>query len=312
MSAPPEPEVDTVESAPRRRTGRSRRRGAEREPRPPRERRPFQVTTGVVIASGLMLVTGLVALFGLFLFVGSGIAAGRDQDVMYDDLQEQLALATVPVNGAIPTGTPIGIVEIPRLRVEQVFVQGSASEQTLGGPGLRHDTVLPGQAGASVLVGRRATSGAPFRHLDQLRVGDRIEVTTGQGQFTYVVDLVRTSDSPDVQIEQVPARLTLVTSDPALTPTRSLQVSAKLDGDPLPATTRQGTVADDLPGEGSSGRQISLLLWAQALLIVTAFTTWTALRKPNRGGLWIGALPVCLALLWKVFENLAVLLPNTL
>ncbi len=123
-------------------------------------------------------------------------------------------------------------------------------------------------------------------------MGDRIEVTTGQGQFTYVVDLVRTSDSPDVQIEQVPARLTLVTSDPALTPTRSLQVSAKLDGDPLPATTRQGTVADDLPGEGSSGRQISLLLWAQALLIVTAFTTWTALRKPNRGGLWIGALPV--------------------
>ena len=91
-------------------------------------------------------------------------------------------------------------------------------------------------------------------------------MTTGQGEFTYVVDLVRTSDSPDVQIEQVPARLTLVTSDPAITPTRSLQVSAQLDGDPLPATTRQATVADDLPGEGSSGRQVSLLLWAQALL----------------------------------------------
>ena len=63
---------------------------------------------------------------------------------MYDELKEQLGLATVPVNGAIPTGTPIGIVEIPRLGLEQVFVEGSASEQTMTGPGLRHDTVLPG------------------------------------------------------------------------------------------------------------------------------------------------------------------------
>jgi sortase A len=218
----------------------------------------------------------------------------------------------VPVNGAIPTGTPIGIVEIPGLDLEQVFVEGSASEQTIHGPGLRHDTVLPGQVGASVLVGRRATFGAAFADLDQVQVGDKIKVTTGQGEFTYVVDLVRTSDSPDVQIEQVPSRLTLVTSDPAITPTRSLQVSAQLDGDPLGATTRQATVADDLPGEGSSGRQISLLLWAQALLIVTGFTTWTALSRPGRGGLWIGAVPVLLALLWQVFENLAVLLPNTL
>ena len=71
-------------------------------------------------------------------------------------------------------------------------------------------------------------------------------------------------------------------------------------------------MADDLPGEGSSGRQVALLLWAQALLIVTGFTTWAALSKPGRGGLWIGAVPVLLALLWQVFENLAVLLPNTL
>jgi sortase A len=254
-------------------------------------------------------VTGLVALFGLFLFVGSGLGAHRDQDVMYTELKEQLALATVPVNGAIPTGTPIGIVEVPRLGLEQVFVEGSASEQTIKGPGLRHDTVLPGQAGASVLVGRRATFGAAFADLDQVKVGDKITVTTGQGQFTYVVDLVRTSDAAAVQIEQVPSR---VTSDPAITPTRSLQVSAQLDGDPLPATTRQGTLADDLPGEGSSGRQVSLLLWAQALLIATGFTTWTALSKPGRRGLWIGAVPVLLALLWQVFENLAVLLPNTL
>jgi sortase A len=312
VSAPPEP---LAEPGARRALvpPAVRRVRKERAVRPPREHRPFQVTTGVVIAAGLMLVTGLVALFGLFLFLGSGLSANRAQGVMYDDLKEQLGLATVPVNGAIPTGTPIGIVEIPRLGVEEVFVEGSASEQTINGPGLRHDTVLPGQGGASVLVGRRATFGAPFADLDRLRVGDRIVVTTGQGEFTYVVDLVRTSDSPDVQIEQVPARLTLVTSDPAITPTRTLQVSSQLVGDPLPATTAGGTVPQDLPGEGSSGRQVSLLLWAQALLIVTGFVTWTALRQPGlRRALWIGTAPVLLAILWNVFENLAVLLPNTL
>ena len=39
--------------------------------------------------------------------------------------------------------------------------------------------------------------------------------------------------------------------------------------------------------------------------------TWAAIRFPGRA-LWIGATPVLLAVLWKVFENLALLLPNTL
>ena len=39
--------------------------------------------------------------------------------------------------------------------------------------------------------------------------------------------------------------------------------------------------------------------------------TWLAIRCSGPG-LWIGAMPVLLAVLWKVFENLALLLPNTL
>ena len=163
------------------------------------------MTTGVVVASGLLIVTGLLALFGLFLFLWSGIAANRDQDVMYSELRKQLALATVPVNGAIPTGTPIGIVQIPRLRLEQVFVEGSASEQTIHGPGLRHDTVLPGQAGASVLVVRpgfvhsKMTAGLPAAPLSTtpevvadatvkaLRSGRRTVWAPGALRWVFVV-----------------------------------------------------------------------------------------------------------------------------
>lgn len=290
-------------------TPKTVKEGARKEPRAPRPPRP--VTGATVLAFGLIILTGVLTAFGVYLFLGSGLAANRAQDVLYADLEETLAQATVPVAGVIPDGTPLGLVAIPRLGVEQVFVQGSASEETITGPGLKPDSVLPGQAGVSVLIGRRATFGAPFRDLDQLKAGDRILVTTGQGEFMYVVDLVRTSDAPPAEIEQVPARLTLITSDPAITPSRSLQVSARLDGAAQPATTGVPATADDTPGAGSSGRGVALLLWAQLLLVVTALVTWAALRF-NVRAVWIGAVPVLLAILWNVFENLAVLLPNTL
>lgn len=297
-------------------SGPVRRRRPRPASRPARPVAPPAADGPTTIASALstaiMVVTGLAVLFGSYLFVFSGLAANRAQDVMYRDLQVALAQATAPVSGVVPDGTPLGVVEIPSLGVEQVFVEGSASEQTMTGPGLRHDSVLPGQAGASVLVGRRAAFGGAFVDLDQLRVGDPIKVTTGQGVATYVVDLVRRTDDPASTVEQVASRLTLVTSDPAYAPSRTLTVSAHLDGDALPASTGTATVLDDLPGHGSSGRGVALLLWSQLLLLVVGAFTWAALRLRIGQALWIGGVPVLLAVLWHVFENLAALLSNTL
>ena len=105
--------------------------------------------------------------------------------------------------------------------------------------------------------------------------------------------------------------MTLVTSDPVYTPYRSLVVSAHLAGKALPAATGTTAPLSDQPGKGSHDGLIALLLWCQLLLLTTVAVTWAALRLPGRG-LWIGATPVLLAILWHVFENLAVLLPNTL
>ena len=122
---------------------------------------------------------------------------------------------------------------------------------------------------------------------------------------------MRTSDAPAAEIQVVPSRLTLVTSDPAFTPDRTIVVSARLRGDALPATTGSTAPASDQPGEGGAGGLTSLLLWSQLLLLTTVVVTWAAIRFPG-WALWIGATPVLLAVLWKVFENLALLLPNTL
>ena len=269
------------------------------------------LTSAVLLAGTMALLGGLVLAFIGYLVLGSALQAERSQDVMYQRLRADLKAMTVPFAGAIAPGTPVGVLTIPTIDLEQVVVAGSSAEQTRSGPGLKTDSVLPGQAGLSVLVGHRSTLGAAFADLDELAPGDIIEVTTGQGRFIYDVDLVRTSDAPAGEIQVVPSRLTLVTSDPAFTPDRTLVVSARLRGDALPATTGSTAPASDQPGEGGAGGLTSLLLWSQLLLLTTVAVTWAAIRFPGRA-LWIGATPVLLAVLWQVFENLALLLPNTL
>ena len=270
-----------------------------------------RLTTGLLVAGSLVLAGALVLAFVAFLFGGSRLAAARQQALLYDELQSNLALTTVPVSGVIAPGTPVGVVDIPAIDLEQVIVEGSTSDQTRIGPGHKPDTVLPGQTGLSVLVGRRAAFAASFAHLADLHTGDAITVTTGQGRFVYSIDLIRTSDAPATEILSVPSRLTLVTSDPALTPSRTLTVSARLIGDPQPASTGIQATADNQPGEGTLSRSVSLLLWAQLLLVVAVAVTWAAIRHQARAT-WIGGVPLLLAILWNVFENLAVLLPNTL
>jgi sortase A len=264
------------------------------------------------VSGGLLLVTTLVVLFGCYLVVGAGLAADRAQNVMYGQLRRDLAAAVVPVSAPIAPGTPLGVVRIPSVGIDQVFVEGSSSEQTRNGPGLSTGSVLPGQTGASILVGHRSVSGAAFAHLDQVSPGDPIQVVTGQGTFTYVVDLVRTSDAPAAEVRDVPSRLTLITSDPAYAPNRKLTVSAVLQGKALPRSTGTTPVAADQPAHGSSAGLVGLLLWSQLLLVATVLVTWTGLRMRSRRGLWIGAAPVLLAILWQVFDQLALLLPNTL
>jgi sortase A len=258
------------------------------------------------------LVTGLLVLAFLgFVFGGSRLEASRAQGVLYGKVAQSLAEATVPVSGVIAPGTPIGLIQIPAVGTDQVLLQGSAGEQTAVAPGLRSDSALPGQSGLSVVIGRRTTYGAPFRHLDRLSRGDKIVVVTGQGTFHYVVDVVRTTDAPSTRIPVVPSRLTLITSDPAFTPDRQLVVSAALAGKALASSTVLVSRADETPGRGSRGREVALLLWSQLLLIVAVAATWAAMRFPKRA-VWIGAAPVLLAVLWNVFDNLAVLLPNTM
>lgn len=293
------------------RAQRSPRRAAP-VPSPSSPGRPPRRTP--VLAWALMIPGVLVLSFVAFLVLGTHVSADRAQRLLDSDFREQLAQATAPVGGTIPIGAPVAVLEVEKLGLRQVVVNGSSSRETMTAPGLMASSSLPGQQGFSVVVGRRATFGAPFWRLRDLRPGDRITAVTGQGTFRYIVDLVRTSDARASSYKDVPSRLTLMTSDPALTPNRDVIVSAALVGQAQPRTTTPVTRASDQAGESSTASLVWLLLWAQLLLLLSGLTTWAALRRGvgSRRAVWIGAVPVLVAVLWHVFENLALLLPNSL
>jgi len=276
-------------------------------PAPPREPR-----RGRVIAVRAVTALGLLAIgFVGYATVVSGLQYGRTQDVLYADLRGQLSRGTAPIGAPIAIGAPVAVLDIAKLGVRDVVVEGSDATTLVAGPGHEGGTPLPGQPGVSVLLGRRATFGAPFRHLDRLRSGDRIVVTTGQGRFVFAVDAVWRSDLGHVVPATAASRLTLVTSDPVLVPGRSLVVSASLTGTPAAAAAVTPPQVDGAPLTPASGALTGAYLWAQALLILAMLATWGWHRFP-RAIVWVGGVPLAVVIVWNLFENVAPLLPNTL
>jgi sortase A len=183
------------------------------------------------------------------------------------------------------------------------------------GPGHRRDTVLPGQAGVSVIFGRRTAFGGPFRRIPDLRPGDIVTATTGQttAPAKYRVTAVRDSRSLVSQpADTTPNELMLVTAAPPLTPTHSTIVTAQLLTAPQPSASAVPSIS---PTETALSTDASawqaLAWWALLLLVISLAMSWAYLRW-SRWPAYVLSTPVLLAVLWNVFENLARLLPNLL
>jgi len=136
-----------------------------------------------------------------------------------------------PLTEPIVQGDGIARIVIPAIDVDEIVVAGVSRKDLQRGPGHFPDTPLPGQLGNVGIAGHRTTYGAPFGRLDELKVGDVIEITTFTGDFRYVVTeqlIVKPSDtyvvgpSPD-------AVLTLTTCNPKYSARQRLVIKAALD-----------------------------------------------------------------------------------
>jgi sortase A len=103
-------------------------------------------------------------------------------------LDRRLAYAARALNRRTDDGQPLGRIRIPSIGLSSVVVAGTGTSDLRLGPGHYPGTPLPGARGTVAIAGHRTTYGAPFRKLDKLSKGDRIEVRMPYGTFTYRVE----------------------------------------------------------------------------------------------------------------------------
>jgi sortase A len=141
----------------------------------------------------LCLVAALVVAGYLgWLLWGTGIGTAREQRHLRQEFSHALARAGThdprkPQPPArIKEGTPVGILQIPRIHLDMVVVNGTSTADLRKGPYL--ETAYPWEgSGRVAIAGHRTTYLHPFWSLDELRRGDVIRLVTEYGTFTYHV-----------------------------------------------------------------------------------------------------------------------------
>lgn len=274
---------------------------------------------GAAILTVSMLLLAFVAHAAVF----STTQHNRAQLLAYDELRTSLAKAETPVgqldlNGElVEPGTPVALLEIPALGVSEVVAESSTSRVLRSGPGHRRDSVLPGQAGTSVILGRQLTYGGPFGGLDRLVPGDEIHVTTGQGRHTFqVFGLRRAGDPLPEPIGDGQGRLELMTADGLqLFPSGVLHVDAQLTSD-LQETPTKVLAEPALPDAeremaGDDGS------WFTAFFVLVFFAAagvalWWLWTSWGRWHAWLIGVPVLLALGVTCADIVMDALPNLL
>src|SRR3954471_13235552 len=101
--------------------------------------------------------------------------------------ERDLASEAAAYRRTLDRGDPVGRLEIPRIGLDMVVVQGTDEGSLRKGPGHYIPSALPGQGQLVYVAGHRTTYLAPFAKIDDLRVGDPIRFVLPYGTFAYRV-----------------------------------------------------------------------------------------------------------------------------
>ena len=293
-----------------------------RPPRLPRAQPPL-TTTQILARGALALVAPLLLGFVLNLMVLSHVQHLVAQQKLENSFRQQLSDGTAPVsegtvdNVLLSDGDPVAVIDIPSIGLHEVVVEGTASGTLTNGPGHRRDTVLPGQAGVSVLMARSGAYGGPFSRIQELAPGEEFTVITGQGEQTYSVIGVRYAGDPaPPALKSGQSRLILETArGPAYVPTGVARVDAQLTSTPLPAGARQSTFALLAPSDKELATDTSTawaLVFALQFFVVAELAAVWAYRRIGAQKTWIVGVPVLLLGGLFVADQVTRLLPNLL
>ena len=102
-------------------------------------------------------------------------------------VERQVATEARGYQHSLHTGDPIGRLEIGRIGLKMVVVQGTDHDTLEKGPGHYEPSAVPGEGHLIYVAGHRTTYLAPFAHIDDIEVGDYITFSVPYATFTYRV-----------------------------------------------------------------------------------------------------------------------------
>ena len=115
-------------------------------------------------------------------------------DVYHNSLQSRLnkqfgeaSTRQAYLSGTLKSGESMTRLQIPKLGVIGIVVQGVDENALKAGAGHYPETPLPCEVGDVAIAGHRTTYGKPFANIDRLTTGDRIILTTPVGSCIYRV-----------------------------------------------------------------------------------------------------------------------------
>lgn len=275
---------------------------------PPQPRALPKDATAQGIGVGLILLGVFLFGFLAYLFGISGVQEARAQSTAYATLRAQLGQQVAPLAATTP-GKPVAILNIPAIGIKNmIVVEGTSPENLELGPGHVRNTPLPGENGVAEIFGRRATFGAPFGRLGELHRGDKVAVTTGQGKSSYTI--IAKGDSSHLVKDPAPNRLLLLSACSATIPATYCYYDAELTTTPQPDPGGRPLItAAETPLSGDTGVLVLTMMWGIALVLISVAGTVAAARWSP----WLAYMataPIALAVLWNLYQSLAVLLPN--
>ncbi len=224
-------------------------------------------------------------------------------------LSSDLLNGVAPVSYPISVGTPIGLIEVPNHDVRAVVVEGSKAEQLAQASGHLIGSALPGQPGVSAILGRSQTYGAEFKNLDQLKVGDEVVVTTGQGVHTYEVIDITVRSARDAAAFQGEGHMLILTT--VVDSSDRLVVRATLTSPVLPAgqATDHQTTLDELGLAGDSSSWSDLALWMSLAALLAAGFPMIVNLVGRRVG-WLLVSPIAMWLTFEVWTVISLMSPS--
>jgi sortase A len=124
---------------------------------------------------------------GIILWRGDPVT-GMYAGIQQRHLRKELAAAEPARRPPrIAEGHAFALIRIPRLGLSAVVVEGTATADLRNGPGHYRITGVPGAGRVVAIAGHRTTYGAWFRHIDDLRKGDPVELDFRGVAYVYKV-----------------------------------------------------------------------------------------------------------------------------